>query len=54
MCQKGPLNTNVWTKNNLKPNDFKQFPSVKWTFTQKQIPRQNEKFMLHSAFKVAA
>jgi len=48
----GPSIT-VYTKNSLKSNDFKQtIYNVKLTFTQKQIPRQNEKFNLLSAKKV--
>ena len=42
MCQKRPLNNfNVQRKDSLKSNQT--IYNVKWTFTQKHIPKENEK-----------
>ena len=58
MCQKRPLNKfTVYTKNMYKKQCNIQWLqiiySVKWTSTQKQITRKNEKFNLLSANKVS-
>ena len=46
MCQKEYLNKfNVYTKNKFKIKCLQTIYNVKWTFTQKKIPRQNDKHL---------